>query len=1063
MQKQANYICPGIQIIKKKSPQFIDGGFVGSKKSNSKKEKPALRKTSQKKPLNALDKPWWESLPQYTVREGLAATEQFDQHNNPRVKLAGDTSFTDVAGSLEGLLKKDYAKRVYARDDTTPIIFSSPVSGGDDGISLYAALARGKPKEAAAPIIGLFHDASDWKLDFLIARLYIAAASPTPQQYLDTLLMTSAYFGADKKDTNLYHQLQAVADWRKIPPAHQDHLEHILKKIQELKLDPREYESVHAAVERLVQVLHWKRTRSNYKIIAEELQNDLQANSEKHWLRKGYQSVREAVNEKQFRFLHLDLDHDLGREKYLKFLKVSEIPDENLYVLALPKAPEKFKRTKVLARAYRHFLSTVQSTGLLVDKRWVMDAPHRIFQYDEPPIEEVFGTLSAEALEELRKARQIRVEKNVKENGSAKMVILGDVGIGSPSYTERTKRVLEYTAQRSQELGTDSVILVGSPIAGVPETEKQMRGRFYTKEPFPTITAQVKEAATMLAKFKGKKYAIKTDDIEVWINTVAEHMYDAKLEGIKTEGAGQEYARAWKYMSKDTKKQIKHKLRVESYFEAVDECCDLLDRELQLDSPIVDRLCLDYTRLKWNFKHKRPSQYFSKHTGPKTVRQDAKLQKQRAARTDDESGRERSCLITAHNLDLRVQPYSPNQIQISVPAAADIEGHLAQPEEIQRDNWSMAHKKIAVEGKFTDVSTLLLEETEDGRYIFEPIVLDLMRYLQPDPSIPEKRVTCFSTGDAQTGSLANKHVIDILLKYLDYTAFELPKQNKDVKWSLAWWTGGDCAECHNYALAPLRNIVPDIGEQVSLFTQLCAPFVEKKNDKGYTVLNPLIEKVIHMRGNHEMNSTDRRQAFSASDAIAEYYRGLLKAQYGSMEKVDDMLPYGQRHMVERFGHKEELFNLMAGYAKVCNYPILGSHFFEPGSPLGNDFTVPVVNWLDRAGEMAKEYALMFQWHWHNFGLASHAGKLIVSFPAPTGMSDYEYKKALSPQYMMAFVHLSNKHLPRIEVLTNKWFENYKMQHPEFQKMSPAAYDQYVRAKIAAPVQLFGAGQKLIVE
>jgi hypothetical protein len=285
---------------------------------------------------------------------------------------------------------------------------------------------------------------------------------------------------------------------------------------------------------------------------------------------------------------------------------------------------------------------------------------------------------------------------------------------------------------------------------------------------------------------------------------------------------------------------------------------------------------------------------------------------------------------------------------------------------------------------------------------------------------------------------------------------ELPKQNDGKNWKLVWWQGGDMVEGHNYPKAPLRNSVADIAMQCQLYFGMCRPYVTQKDEHGHMIINPLIEKMMINRGNHEMNSTKKEQAFSASDMIHAHYGGLLESQFGGdLDAVREMMPYSQFNIVEREGNKEELYNLMAAYTNVCGYPILGVHFFETGSPNGNDFIAPMEHWINRAGVMAKEYAMLMQWHYHTFGLGTHAGKTLFSWPAPTGMSDYEYGKGLSTKYQQALVHLSNKHMPVIEILTNRFFQEYQFKNDLFQRKEPLQYQQDVVDRITKAVPLMG--------
>ena len=677
-----------------------------------------------------------------------------------------------------------------------------------------------------------------------------------------------------------------------------------------------------------------------------------------------------------------------------------------------------------------------------------------------PNLEDIQGGfLSPEELEELRLVMGQKVKETIFLSTPARVMLLGDILIRSPMYTADSLKVLKYAAWLTKERQSQAVILVGSPIAGVPQTKKQHRGFFFAKGGFRNVEEQLAEADRILETFHGKRYAVTTDEDDAWVEVVAKDTFERRIrqkkeDGIETDGGVIEFRTLQSWERQD----LNNRIWAESYFDAVYRCIKKKEDSLRLHAPLVDRLVLKYPGIEMTFQHMRPSQYFSAHTGPGAVAKDQKLHGQLAARENESVGKGNKLLVTAHDLDLRWVAHDPLNMQVSIFGVADILGHLTLPKAIQNDIKSMPRKSVSSKGKYPDKGAMHITYTEDDRYIIEPILFDYLSgpacKINDDPNVPEIRRTIFSTGDTQGGSLANKHIADFLLKYLDYVIYELPKHNKNVDYKQVWWQGGDLVEAHNYPKAPLRNILPAIEQQVDHYLNICSPYVESVDERGHLQINPLIEQIVLCQGNHEQNSTKKENSFNADNAIYNYYVGILRSQFGGdMDKVQKMFPFSQFQIIQREGHKEELFNTMAAYAEVCGYPILGFHFFQPGSPNGGDFTVMMESWLNRAGVIAKDYAMLMQWHYHTFSMGSHAGKMLISWSAPTGISDFEYVRGLSPKYNLQVVHLSNKRLPQVEILTSKFFDKYQLQHPMFKDLTAKQFDDKVMELVKRPVPI----------
>ena len=1078
-------------------------------------------------------KEWWEFFDAYSTPDLPLSV---DQHNHPKVKLASENSFQDACTALENVIRKEYKS---SRSGTptaktrTPLVFSASVGGGDDVLSLYASTVRAQPEDAAMPVLGLFHDVSDWKLDYLAARAYIAAASATPADYLDTILMTSSHYGADPAES-LHEQLTAISRSKKGAPLTETHKRHVMDRIGRLPLVPEERARIEHSVDRLVQLLHWARDNKlvNYRNFAKELDDNLVINgagngSSSHWLLSGLDTIRQAVLDGNLRFVQLDIDSDAGRARYDEILTAATIPKKNRSVLALHQASEKFKRAEKVARSYAHFVTTHPSEEPGIEREWKVDTPERI--YHPRSIEDTLGgALTIEELEELRRARELCIEKTLQPEHGSRFLVLGDILIGSPAYTEGARKVLKYAAKVSREQNTDAILLLGSPFAGVPRTKKQHRGTFFAQGEFRDVYAQLEEAARVLSSFKGKRYAVATDEVAAWVEHVFNAEFRDKLEEIRKRGFSKHYQYdelspmqqrelgdrlqreaeyivgetdeengpggdkdleltllseyvdgpytnaddiiaekiddikrhgiemhfLWKNLSVRQKEEMRNRLWTEMYFKAVNDCYEAITSELDLDTPLVDRLKLKFNNILVDLQHKRESQYFSLHTGPGTVRKDQKLHNQKAARSRGRTGLDNELLLTAHDLDLRSQVHDPLSMQLSVLSATDINGLMALPEENRRDLWSQLYKSVAVKGKLPDFGATVVEYTEDGRYLITPIISDFLSKIVTNPNVPEVRRSIVSTGDWQCGSLANKHAARFQVAGLDYAFHELPKRNAGKDWGIVLWHGGDLVEGQNYAKAPLRNVVPQINEQVEVFLRMISPYVETCDDRGHLIVNPLIRQMPICTGNHEMNSARRESTDYATDQIYQYYRGMLRSQLGGDDaKVEAMMRYGKLNVIQRNGHTEELFDMMCASAEVCGYPIFGSHVFQTGHPNGGDFIAPIEAWIDRAGAAAKDNLVYLQWHYHSFGLGTHAGKLLVSLPAPVGLSDFEYQRGLSPKYQQAILHLSNKAMPTIELLTSRFFENYGLQNPLFKNVSPEEYARAVESKAHEAVPL----------
>jgi|GEM_PF-4006647 len=1107
-------------------------------------EKKRLRLSERVAASNPLRNEWWDFFDIYSSRN---LPLRFDQHNHPKVKLAADTSFQEAKGRIERIVEDEHE----TLSSRTPVLFSASVGGGDDVLSLYAAAAKAQPRDAPVPIVGLFHDVSDWKLDYLAVRAYLAAASENPKTYLDALLMAQTHYEADPTAT-LDEQLRTILESKRTPPTSEQHKKHLLKHLAILQMPFAERSRVEQSVDRLVQLLHWTRDnkRVNYKSLAEELEENIIINGASngesaHWLLTGFDAIKDSVRDGNLRFMQVNIDSEEGRQRYERVIEEAKIQKKNRLFMALHQASEKFQHAEDVAKTYAHFLSTQPTDEPGVDHAWAVDNPERVFH--GPSIENTAGGLSVEDLENLRMQRSIRTQRTIKPDHGMSIIAFGDLLIGSPGYTEKTKKLMSYARKISRDFETDAIALVGSPFDGLPMTRKQQMAEYSAQSVFRGIDAQLTEAARLLNGFRGKRYAVSTEQVLFWVRHHHAERYKEEMDGIIGEGIHRHYSfdklsprqvqeiqatireeiadrlapkdrsneekkgptytqttlgfeelaenppkgnttadtispsdldsivevrmeeiRAngitlhtdWSGMSRKERTELRTRIWTEEYFKAIEECYRTISAKLRLDEPLMDKLKLDFKNLLVELVHKRPSQYNSLHTGPGTVLKDQKLHNQRAARQGTRVGLDSQLVITGHDMDLIAQVHDINSMQLAVPSAVDIDGYEILPEETRRDLWSMPYKSISTKAKIPDIGATFIEYTDDGRYYFMPMLYDFLPKVITNPNVPEKRRTIVTVADSQIGSLANKHYPEGFFKALDYVFHALPETMKTedgtpIDFKVIVDGNGDALESHNYPAAPLRNTDNEISGQARVFLEMCAPYFETKDEHGRARLNPMIEQMLLGPGNHELNSTRKEQVFNGMDMIYAYYRGLARATYGTdRETMHKFMPYSRFFQVEREGHKEELFNLMAVYTEILGYGVLGMHFFETGSPNGNDFTVPMRNFIDRSGVNSKHINVLRQYHYHSFGLGTHAGKLLAQEAAATAMSDYEYARGLSTKYQITLTHFSNKRMPVVEVLTNRFLDKYKLRNPVFQETSPKELMTKIREEVYEPTLLY---------
>ena len=124
-----------------------------------------------------------------------------------------------------------------------------------------------------------------------------------------------------------------------------------------------------------------------------------------------------------------------------------------------------------------------------------------------------------------------------------------------------------------------------------------------------------------------------------------------------------------------------------------------------------------------------------------------------------------------------------------------------------------------------------------------------------------------------------------------------------------------------------------------------------------------------------------------------------------------------------------------------------------GRPNMATATPPQERWVTRIGSLAKPWDILIQGHYHKFSLGEVAGKVLLTFPSFTDVSDFEYERGLGSPICGTLLHLSSKYGLVVEILTKKFLDNYKCQHPLFSSISVRRFYEQCVEKALEPADL----------
>jgi len=315
---------------------------------------------------------------------------------------------------------------------------------------------------------------------------------------------------------------------------------------------------------------------------------------------------------------------------------------------------------------------------------------------------------------------------------------------------------------------------------------------------------------------------------------------------------------------------------------------------------------------------------------------------------------------------------------------------------------------------------------------------------------PVQEYLIFNLADAQIGSIAYRY--DYLIKYLDYVKSMSEKlktkPNMNHVGRIAIFNG-DIIEGINYPTAMMRNsptklVMPQT--QVNYTIEIIKPFFFTEKDKKLG-MDEDIEHIILTHGNHEYNSGFMHSGMTATQAILQYFKGHLEHEF-SDEEVRKKVMYSL--FVNLEGNKT-LFTSIGAFSKLgLNVHCMHSY---GGGPNIATATPPQERWVTRIGSLARPWDVLIQGHYHKFSIGEVAGKVLVTFPSFTEVSDFKYERGLSSPVCGTVLHLSSRYGLVVEILTREFLDNYKCQNRIFEKMSIKEFHNKCVEKAIEPTDL----------
>ncbi|MFC1741854.1 hypothetical protein ACFL3V_04935 [Nanoarchaeota archaeon] len=980
------------------------------KKEAKKGLSPRSKKPPEKNIKSALDTDFFLFLKRYSTNERYS-----DKDRHQKVKITSSDRF-------EGCLLK-IVEKISGKNGEN-MLFCGSIDGVDEVLSAYANISVEKPN-----FFSIFFDINPYKIDYFTFRLWLTQVSPTKEEYLRNLFF---YLQGDKTATVPY-LVEKAARNRVTKELHADYIIQLFK--QQL---PDVLPSLRQYIRKGVNILNTTRDGIlHYRGLAKKLRKNMQLNPVTHWLidDKLYACVRDACARNRIKILQADLNRR-GKKQLLSIIEKTKIDPAVLY---LPKGVKKFKGSAELVELFDVRIDTrpPQRRG---DKHrvWHFLDPERFFT---TPRFKHQGELSNKQLMMLTDDYKKRSYVTKRSDGSCNVLLVGDVPFGRLYLDERSNAFLKKVQDYANRYKVQHVALCGDVLDGEHAREKRKLAllQYLSDEPLPAIEEQCKMASRFISGFKGDVYSVASDGDWDIIEEKQRELINQKEFQYKIE--------------KNTSHipdNVRKSLRVEAMFEAAKEYYDYVERQINLSEKIGDSLDLRFDTANVRITHISIGQYFRRSLSKSVGVKEQQLINQVLAVHDHEEEKDVQIKVSSHDNVLQAHMESDKTLNLRVPSLESPTQYDSIPVQLRSAVQDMMHKAISTRGKIPFLSSCKVEVTDDGRILLTIINEKLLDMIEKYKNSQAEEYLIFTLTDVHVGSIVHRY--DYLLKYLDYVkeqSAKLQKKPNMKKVGRIALFNGDIIEGINYPTAMMRNaatklVIPQT--QMACALELLKPFFFTEKD-GQIRLDDDIEHVVLTHGNHEYNSGFIHSGMMATETIYQYFKA-------HMEREHDAATVRQKLMYSLFAkldNKRTLFSSIGAFSKLgLNVHMMHSY---GGRPNAATATPPQERWVTKIGPLAKPWDILIQGHYHKFSLGEVAGKVLLTFPSFTEVSDFEYERGLDSPMCGTLLHLSSKYGLVVEILTKDFLENYKVKNPIFNKFSLKGFYDSCVEKALEPADL----------
>jgi UDP-2,3-diacylglucosamine pyrophosphatase LpxH len=939
-----------------------------------------------------LDADYFTFMKQYSTNE-----RAIDKARHNKIKTTSTDRFEECIQAI--------TERISEKGEKRKILVSGAVDGVDEVISAYANIS------STCDAYAVFFDINTYKIEYFTFRLFLTQISETREEYLRNLFF---YMKGDE-DTNVPQIIEKAA---KSPVTKEIHAEYLL---QQAKSKIRgNVEQVRAIFRKGAEILSISREgETHHKLLAKELIQNMSLNPETHWLSDEtlYKTVRNACMRNRIKSIQADLNR-AGKAQLASIITEAGIVPKILYV---PKGAKKFRGSYDLIKLFEICIDTIPPPNRTDKHReWNILDPDRFFS---TPQFKHQGELSTTQLMALAEEYKQRTNVTKKVGGKCNIMLIGDVPFGRLYLDERSKRFLDAIVKYSNSYKVENIALCGDIIDGEHSREKRKLAflQYLTDEPLPSIQQQCRMAKEFVSRFDGRVYTVASDGDWDMIEEKQREIINQKEFQYKID-------KNTSHIPDDVRKS----LRVEAIFEAAKEYYDYIEQQIGLSEGIGDSLKVQFDNANVSITHMSLGQYFRRSLSKQAGVKEQQIMNQFQAFHDSSEQKGIMLKVSSHDNVLQAHMESEKTLCVKVPSMESPTNYEAIPVQLRNAVQDTMHKAFSVRGKIPFPSSCKVEVTDDARILMTVINEKILKMIEEHKDAAPEEYLIFTLTDVHIGSIANRN--DYFIKYLDYAraqALKLAQKPNMKKVGRIALFNGDIIEGINYPTAMMRNAPTRLSipqTQMGCTLEILKPFFFSE-DGGRLSLDKDIEHIVLTHGNHEYNSGFIHSGMMATETLYQYFKAHMEQEYDAAT-VKKKLMYNLYTGIEK---DKTLFTSIGAFSKLgLNVHMMHSYGRSP-SPTSASSTQE--RWVTKIGGLAKPWDILIQGHYHKFSLGEVAGKVLLTFPSFTEVSDFEYERGLDSPMCGILLHLSSRYGLVVEILTREFLDSYKCQHPMFKDIS----------------------------